>query len=171
MIALNDMSQLASGSVADKLFSAAPLLAEVKVDFDRSVLLQMALFAVLVAVLKPLLFDPMLKLFALREEKTEGAKAQAREMQERAGDILTRYEKELSSARQEAGQARETTRKETVKLEAEIIDEARAAVDAIADSGRESIQQELQQLKAGLEAQSREISVLVSKNILGRDLK
>lgn len=171
MIALNDMSQLASGSVTAKLFSAAPLLAEVKVDFDRSVLLQMALFAVMVAILKPLLFDPMLKLFALREEKTEGAKSQAREMQERAGDILTRYEKELSAARHEAGEARETTRKETVKLEAAILAEARSAADSITEAGRATVQRELSELKAGLEAQSVELSALVAQNILGRNLK
>jgi F0F1-type ATP synthase membrane subunit b/b' len=63
------------------------------------------------------------------------------------------------------------TRKETIKLEAEIIDEARAAADSIAISGRESIQSELKELKAGLEAQSKEISALVSQNILGRNLK
>lgn len=170
MIALNDMSQLASGSGAAKLFSAAPLLAEVKVDFDRSVLLQMALFAVLVAVLKPLLFDPMLKLFALREEKTEGAKSQAREMQERAGEILTRYERELSKARQDAGQAREATRKETALLEAQIVTDSRAAAESITEAGRVTIQAELQKLKAGLESQSRELSTLVSKNILGREI-
>ena len=170
MIALNDMSQLASGSGAPKLFSAVPLLAEVKVDFDRSVLLQMALFALLVAVLKPLLFDPMLKLFALREEKTEGAKAQARDMQERAGEILHRYEKELASARQDAAEIRETSRKETSRLEAAVLEEARISADAISAAGRESIEKELKDLKESLEQQGQEFSSLVSKSILGRDL-
>ena len=57
-------------------------------DFDKTVLYQMALFMILMAVLKPLLFDPMMKIFALREERTDGAKAEARELQERAGELL-----------------------------------------------------------------------------------
>src|SRR5882757_8704276 len=87
----------------------------VPLDFDRSVLLQIVVFTVLIVVLKPLLFDPVLKVFSLREERTEGAKATARELQGKAGELLQRYEKELQRVQQVAADERELLRSETSK--------------------------------------------------------
>ena len=58
-------------------------------------------------MLKPLLFDPVLKVFSLREERTEGARATARELQEKAGELLQKYEKELERVHQVAAEERE----------------------------------------------------------------
>ena len=86
------MSLLSAGSLTG---SAGPLFAAVSIDLNKTVLLQMVIFAVLIVVLKPLLFDPILKVFALREERTEGERERARKLQLKAGDLLTRYEQEL----------------------------------------------------------------------------
>ena len=85
----------------------------------------------LIVVLKPLLFDPVLKVFALREERTEGARATARELQEKAGELLQRYEKELERVKQVAADERDILRSETTKLKAEILGEAREATTRI----------------------------------------
>ena len=61
-------------------------LASVSIDLNKTVLLQMVIFAALIVVLKPLLFDPVLKVFALREERTEGERERARKLQLKAGD-------------------------------------------------------------------------------------
>src|SRR5690606_9564812 len=53
---------------------SSALLASVTVDLDKSVFVQMALFGVLILILDPLLFRPLLRLFALREERTDGAR-------------------------------------------------------------------------------------------------
>ena len=54
---------LDQGALPDALLGMA---AGGPLDFDKTVLYQMLLFVVLMVVLKPLLFDPMLKIFALR---------------------------------------------------------------------------------------------------------
>ena len=43
----------------------------VNVDFDATLLVEMVVFTVLCIVLKPILFDPMLKLFAEREKRID----------------------------------------------------------------------------------------------------
>src|SRR5688572_28033314 len=63
------------------LASAASGGSAVPLDIDLTFTLQMLLFAVLIVVLKPLLFDPALKIFEERERRTDGARAEAREMQ------------------------------------------------------------------------------------------
>jgi F-type H+-transporting ATPase subunit b len=139
----------------------------VTLDFDNTVILQAVLFTVLLLVLKPLLFDPMLRVFALREERTEGARATARELQERAGELLGEYEKELGRVAQVAAEERERLRAETAKLEAEILREARDAAARILESGRKRIETEVNAIRfeLGRESERR------AEEIVGRLLR
>ncbi|NLE85625.1 MAG: ATP synthase F0 subunit B [Myxococcales bacterium] len=147
-----------------------PLLAAVTVDLDRSVLIQVVLFSVLIVLLKPVLFDPMLRVFALREERTEGARAEARAMQERAAEILANYEKELAKIRVVAAEERDKVRSETAKLEASILEEAQQASTQILEEGRAKIAAELQGIRAELEKQSGALANDIARQVLGREV-
>src|SRR5262245_58282146 len=74
----------------------------VEVDFDLTVLGQMVAFSILIIVLKPLLFDPLMTVFEERERRTDGAKVLARHMDEQAGELLRRYDTELEKVRRVA---------------------------------------------------------------------
>jgi F-type H+-transporting ATPase subunit b len=150
--------------------SFRPLIASVTVDLDKSVLIQMAIFFVLILILKPLLFDPMLRVFALREEKTEGARAEARGMQERAAEILANYEKELAKVRAVAAEERDRVRSETAKLEATIFEEARQASAKIVEDGRTQIRSEIETIRRELGQQSSAIAADIASRVLGRSL-
>src|SRR6186713_1654026 len=145
-------------------------LANVSIDLNKTVLLQMVIFAVLIVVLKPLLFDPILKIFALREERTEGARERARKLQLKAGDLLTRYEKELERINQAAAAERDKARTETAKLEAEILTEAREVTLRVEREGRERIQQEVTQLRTDLQKQSGTMAREIAGRVLGREV-
>jgi F-type H+-transporting ATPase subunit b len=142
----------------------------VTVDFDKTVFLQMALFALLVVVLKPLLFDPMLRLFALREARTDGARAEARSMQEQAADLLGTYEAKLAAVRVEAAHEREALRRETSQLEEQILAEARQAAESIAVEGRARIAGNLEAFERELSAKEQVLATEVSGRLLGRGL-
>src|SRR5262245_23644980 len=98
---------------------------DVSVDFDLTFVAQFLLFATFVQLMRPLLFQPLLRVFEERERRTEGAKRAAREMDERAGNLYTRYETQLEEVRRTASIERERLRAETAKLEASIMAEAR----------------------------------------------
>ena len=140
----------------------------VPLDFDRTVLLQIVVFAVLIVVLKPLLFDPVLKVFALREERTEGARATARELQEKAGELLQRYEKELERVKQVAADERDVLRSETSKLEAEILNEAREATTRIVEEGRRKIELEVNSIRIAVGAESEKVAQMIVERVVGR---
>jgi F-type H+-transporting ATPase subunit b len=148
---------------------APALLASVTVDFDKGVFLQMAMFAIAIALLKPLLFDPMLRLFALREERTEGARAEARHMQERAAEILHNYEAEVARVRADATLERDALRKETAYLEAKIFADARAEAEQIAQAGRAQIAQEMAAFHGVLQQRTVDLSGQIVGSILGRN--
>lgn len=148
----------------------APLFASVTVDFDKTVFVQMAIFALLILVLKPLLFDPMLRVFALREERTDGAKADARAMQERAAEILSNYEAEVARVRADATTERDRLRKETGQLEARILAEGRAAAESITQEGRTRMAQEVEAFQVELEHQARAAAKDVASRVLRREV-
>ena len=161
--------ELVSATAASSLEGATSAMAGgVPLDFDRSVLLQIVVFAVLIVVLKPLLFDPVLKVFALREERTEGARATARDLQEKAGELLQRYEKELERVKQVAAEERDLLRTETSKLEAEILNEAREATTRIVEEGRRKIEAEVNSIRIAVGAESEKVAQMIVERVVGQ---
>ncbi len=165
-----DLSPVAETAVDTTHHILSPVVASVVVDFDKTVLLQMVLFSLLILVLKPLLLDPMLRVFSLREERTDGAKAEARAMQERAAEILCNYEKEVAKVRSQATEQRDELRRETAALEASIIEDASAAAAKIAAEGRSKIQGELASLESDLQKLGGTLANNIGSRILGRNL-
>ena len=161
--------ELVSATAASSLSGATRAMAGgVPLDFDRTVLLQIVLFAVLIVALKPLLLDPVLKVFALREERTEGARATARELQEKAGELLQRYEKELERVKQVASDERDLLRSETTKLEAEILREARDATTRIVEEGRRKIELEVNSIRLAVGAESEKVAQMIVERVVGQ---
>jgi F-type H+-transporting ATPase subunit b len=142
----------------------------VSIDFDRTVLVQMVLFVFLMLVLAPLLFRPLLRLFEERENRTEGAREEARTMQDMAADLLARYEEELGRVQEVASAEREKLRAETLRLEAKILDEARLATSNIVEEGRRRVSTEIGRMRSALDAQSSQISREIAVRVLGREV-
>ena len=71
----------------------------VDVDFDATLLIMVALFVFLWIVLKPLLFDPMLRLFEERERRVDGNKLLARKIDEKSAGALATYESGMQQGR------------------------------------------------------------------------
>ncbi|HKY40510.1 MAG TPA: ATP synthase F0 subunit B [Polyangiaceae bacterium] len=141
----------------------------IELDISNIVVFQIVIFVGLILILKPLLFDPMLKIFALREERTEGARDSARELEEQAGELLTRYEAELTRVNQAAAEERDRLRAETAKLEAQILAEARAAAAKIVDEGRRRIETEVNAIRFELGKQSERLAGDIATRVLGRE--
>lgn len=141
----------------------------IDLDFNNVVVFQAVIFVFLIVVLKPLLFDPMLKVFGLREERTEGARETARQLEEQAGELLTRYEAELTRVNQAAAAERDRLRVETTKLEAQILNEARTAAAKIVEDGRRRIETEVNAIRFELGKQSERLASDIATRVLGRE--
>jgi F-type H+-transporting ATPase subunit b len=139
----------------------------VTLDFDYTVVFQMGIFVLLMFLLEPLLFRPVLRLFTLREERTEGVVAQARDLEERAGELLTRYEKELERVHRAAASERERIRQETTALEAKILHEAREATTKILEDGRRRIESEVSRVRFDSGRESEHIAGSIVQKALG----
>ena len=143
---------------------------DIVVDFDLSFLAQVLLFAFFVGLLKPLLFDPLMKVFEEREKLTEGAKAEAREMDKEAADLIAQYEVEHEKIVREAQREREALRAETATLEATIMAEARAERARILEAGKARIATEVDALRKELEKQTPALAAEIASRVLGREV-
>jgi F-type H+-transporting ATPase subunit b len=141
----------------------------VALDLDNTVVYQLGIFLVLMLVLEPLLFNPVLRIFALREERTEGERARARTLEEDAGELLERYQREVARVNQVAAEERDRARAETAKLEAEILEEARRSVGRIVEEGRGRINGEVQKMRFDLGRESERLAQDVAGRVLGRE--
>jgi F-type H+-transporting ATPase subunit b len=142
----------------------------VNIDFDRTVLVQMVLFFLLVLVLTPLLFRPLLRVFEERENRTEGRRDEAHETQAMIAELLVRYDTELERVQRVAVAEREKRRVETLQLEAKILEEARVATATIVDNGRKRVESEVLRMRPMLEQQTAQISQAITQRVLGREV-
>lgn len=149
----------------------SPLLASaISVDFDLTFLAQFLLFATFVTLLKPLLFDPLLKVFEEREKRTDGAKKQARDMDEEAAALKRKRDDEMEKVRREASVEREKIRAETARIEAKIMAEARADAANVIEAGRARLADEMTVLRAELERMKPELASQIASRILDREV-
>ena len=142
----------------------------INVDLDLTFTMQMLVFLILIVALKPLLFDPVLKIFEEREKRTDGARQEAREMQRRAGELLRKYEAELVRINRTAAEERDRIRAETAKLEARILEEARTSTAKVIAEGRAEIDELVRKTEFELGKQSERLGRDIATRALGREL-
>jgi F-type H+-transporting ATPase subunit b len=143
----------------------------IDVDVDLSVFVQVGLFVLLLLVLKPLLFDPMLKLFEEREKRIEGARAEGRRMDNESADAQAKYEAAMNKARATAGADRDKLRAEGTKAEGEILATARDKVAQIVADGRAALATEAEAARTTLGAQTSDLGRELASRLLGREIQ
>jgi F-type H+-transporting ATPase subunit b len=143
----------------------------VVVDVDLTFLWPIAVFVVLIVVLKPVLFDPMLKLFEERERRIDGAKLAARKMDEASAAALTKYETEMKKARSAGSAEREAQRAEGLKTEHDIVDKVRESTAQTVSIGRKGLQEEAAQARAALQGEAKAIASALASRVLGREVQ
>jgi F-type H+-transporting ATPase subunit b len=158
--------------VSVSTITAEGLFAEgaVTVDLDASLLFQIAVFVVLLVVLKPMLFDPMMKLFAERERRIEGTRKKATEVDKKSAKALADYERILEKARAQGAQERDALRAEAVKRETELMATVRAQTAATLEQGRGEISKEAAAARRQLQQEAAMLGRAIAARVLGREV-
>jgi F-type H+-transporting ATPase subunit b len=151
------------------LLAAAPQA--INVDVDQTFVVQLVLFVALTLILKPILFDPMLKLFEEREKRIDGAKLQARKIDEKSASALGKYEAEMAKARAAASADRDKIRAEAQKREQDILAGVRATTTKTLEEGKLAAQAEAEKARTALKAESVRIARDLASRVLGREVQ
>jgi F-type H+-transporting ATPase subunit b len=91
-------------------------------------------------------------------------------MDERAGEILKRYEVEIEAVRRSAAEEREKLRAEGQRLEAQILAEARSEISRVLEQGKANIEKERRATRAELSNKTQEIAREIAARVLGREV-
>jgi F-type H+-transporting ATPase subunit b len=153
------------------LLLAASAPQAITVDVDWTFLVQVVLFIGLTLILKPVLFDPMLKLFEEREKRIDGAKLQARRIDEKSVTALTKYEGEMAKARSAGGVERDRIRLEAMKREQEILAAVRAVAAKTLEDGQRAAQAEADRARATLKNEATTMARELASRVLGREVQ
>lgn len=144
----------------------------VEVDINPGlVALQLVLLALTWLILKPLLFDPLLSLYEEREKRVDGARAEARRMDDQAAEMLRKYEKELEQVHRAAAEERDRMRAEAQSLEARSFEETRTEVGAVLEKGRRAIAEEVRTVETSLAKDVDPLARSVAAQVLGREVR
>ena len=165
------MSLLSVSTLVTSATSASAEGGAVNVDLDGSLVLQIAVFVVLLLVLKPLLFDPMLKLFEEREKRIEGTRHAASKEDQRSAQALAKYEGILTKAREAGNAERDELRSAGQKREAEIMTRVRAQTAQTVEQGRSAIANESKEARAKLGAEAAGLARTIASRVLGREVQ
>ena len=143
----------------------------VEVDFALGpIAIQIGLFIVLWLVLRPTLFDPMLKLFEEREKRIEGAKVQARKMDEASAGALSKYDSAMATARATASAEREKLRNEGLRAEAQILGKVRESTTKALEEGRGRLSEEVATARGKLKTDATVLARELAGRVLGREV-
>jgi F-type H+-transporting ATPase subunit b len=152
--------------------SGVALAAEggVTVDLDLSLFVYFGFFVVLLLVLKPTLFDPMMRLFEEREKRIEGTRRKASKEDERSAKALAKYEAVLATARGAGATERDALRAEGAKKEAAMMAEVRAQTSATLDQGRATVARQADEARASLKRDASKLGRDIASRVLGREV-
>jgi F-type H+-transporting ATPase subunit b len=153
------------------LLLAASAPQAITVDVDWTFLVQVVLFIGLTLILKPVLFDPMLKLFEEREKRIDGAKLKARRIDEKSVTALTKYEGEMAKARSAGGVERDRIRLEAMKREQEILAAVRAVAAKTLEDGQRAAQADADRARATLKNDATTMARDLASRVLGREVQ
>jgi F-type H+-transporting ATPase subunit b len=143
----------------------------ISVDFDWTFLVQVVLFVGLTLFLKPVLFDPMLQLFEERERRIDGAKVQARKIDEKSANALAQYEAAMAKARAAATSERDKIRAEALKHEQDILGSVRASAARTLDEGKRAALADADRVRATLKGEAATLARDLAGRVLGREVQ
>jgi F-type H+-transporting ATPase subunit b len=143
----------------------------ISVDFDSTVVVQVVLLVVLTLALKPLLFDPMLRLFEEREKRTEGVKLAARQIDQKSATALATYDAEMAKARAAANVERDAQRALGLKREQEILSKAREETAKVIEDGKQAVRAAADKARATLKSDAATLIEDVADRALGRQVR
>ena len=125
------------------------------------------LIVILHFYLKSMLFKPLAKVLAERDELTKGAREKAESSLKTAAEKSAQYEKAIRDARNELYKEQEAMRKQWLDEQASQVEQARAKSDAMIRAAKEDIAKQAAESRQSLVAQSEQLADRIASGILG----
>jgi len=136
------------------------------ISFDQTILLQFAIILIALYVLNSLIFKPLLGLLDRREQLTKGTVDEARELTEKAENLINDYNQKINDARAEATEKRAEIRKEAQLISEKMISEARDESHSTLESYKRDLDVQVADIKAKIKPEMENLAKEISDKVL-----
>ncbi len=124
-------------------------------------------FLVLLYVLNIILFKPLVKLFTEREDSIKGSLDAAKEMNQRKEDAMAAMSRELKEAVSKSNAIFETSRKEGLQRQREILEDANKQAHEQIQGAKAELKTEAEKARQKLRADVERFSDEIVKKLVG----
>jgi F-type H+-transporting ATPase subunit b len=138
------------------------------INVDSSIVPAIIIFLVLIVALNQLLFKPLMKVQAERENRTTGLMSQAQENLNHHLKLFGEYQASIKNARMEGYRRQEQLRAEASQKRTELLAQSRTAAERIIQDSRDSISSQAETAKQQLTLDAQEMARKITSTILGR---
>jgi F-type H+-transporting ATPase subunit b len=140
------------------------------IDVDGTLLVQLGLFLVLVAVLTRFLWRPYLRVRSERVSRIDGYREEAARLEAEAAQRMARAESTLAEVRRVGSGERAAARAEAQAREQTLLAEANAAARRTLDDARTRLQAALEAERGSVQRKATEAGREAARRILGREV-
>ncbi len=145
-----------------------PIQAMSLLSLDGSLLVQLGLFLLLMAILNKLLFKPTLEAVTLREQRTSGAREEADQVRGDAEGKIAEFDKRMKEARAEASEGRKKLRDEGADRRQELVDAARAESNELLEASRKDLEEASGEARKGVTAAADSLARQIVARLIGK---
>jgi F-type H+-transporting ATPase subunit b len=138
------------------------------IDLDASIFVQMGIFFVAFFMLKSLVFGPIMTVFDARDKAIDGAKVEAKRLQEEASQKRDHFEGELRKVSVSANEERERLRNEAQRLARQLTEQARSQALDSQKTAKDRLDAQAADVRQRALAQVPSIARELTSKLLGR---
>ena len=140
-------------------------------DLDFTLLLQLALFLIVLAVLNRILIQPLLKVFEARYQKMHGLREDVEKLKQEAAADLEVYQGRMRAARDAAQQERDQLVATGREEERRLLADMRAEIAKTLNEARDQVSVAELEAKKSLDHETEELARRLVGKVLGREVR
>jgi F-type H+-transporting ATPase subunit b len=140
------------------------------INIDKTLLLQLVNFLILMAILYKFLFKPLTGFMAQRAEGIKRSLSEAEEARRAAARTMEEYSAKLVAAQKESEAVRARMEQEVAAERQRLLKESREEAARLLGAARVEIGQEVKKAKAALREEAVALSLAAAEKLLGRAL-
>ena len=137
---------------------------------DGTLILHVIIILVMIYVLNATLYRPINQILESREKRTRGRLTEAQEIMQSVTEKIREYERSLRQARAEAYAQTESQRAAAIKERQQKLNEMRAQLTQTIGQEKKTIEQQADEARTSLEAESRRLAREIGSRVLSRPL-
>ncbi len=136
------------------------------IELNITLFIQLVNFLILLALLNVVIYKPIRGIIKVRQSKISDDLTEIEQFNDRARTKVDEYQAALDRARREAGEIRESRKKEAVTEEKDILAAAGEEGSKVLNAAREEIQAQSQEARKALSQQVKKYAKQVTDKVL-----